>query len=114
MTVADYLRVPYLLQSTAVEGDDGQGICQVSYPELPGCVARAPTLLAALDELDRRRIRVIIDLLREGRRPPTPRGPLRDRSPGLELDRLGLAQLADMVDVDEHDLASMMPSDDGR
>jgi predicted RNase H-like HicB family nuclease len=110
MKVADYLQVPYLLQSTAIESDDGRWIRQVEYPELPGCLAQAPTLLAALDELDRRRVSVIVDLLRAGRRPPLPRGPLRDRHPRVELDRLGLSELADVVDIDERDLAGMNPA----
>jgi predicted RNase H-like HicB family nuclease len=105
MKVADYLRVPYLLQSTAVEHGDGHWSRQVRYPELPGCVAEAQTLLAAIDELDRHRIRVIVELLRAGQRPPVPRSPLRDRQPHEELDRLGLTELAGVVELDEGELA---------
>lgn len=105
MKVADFLSVPYLLQSTAIEDDAGRWLRQVTYPELPRCSAAAPTLLAALDELDRLRVRSIVDLLRAGRRPPVPRAPLRDRSLRDELDRLGLGELAELVDLDEQDVA---------
>lgn len=114
MKVADYLRVPYLLQSTAIEHGDGGWRRQVQYPELPNCVAEAPTLLAAIDELDRRRIRVIVDMLREGQRPPVPRSPLHEQQPREELDRLGLTQLADVVDLDEIELPGTSVADGHR
>jgi predicted RNase H-like HicB family nuclease len=93
MTFVDYLRVPYLLRSSTVRSGDGQWLRHVEYPELPGCSASAPDLLDALDELDRRRVHVILDLLADGGRPPLPRAPLPGASPVAELERLGLSDL---------------------
>jgi predicted RNase H-like HicB family nuclease len=104
VNVADYLRVPYLLQSSAMQREDGTWLRRVEYPELPDCVSQESTLLAALDELDRRRVRVILGLLRDGQAPPLPREPLADRDPRAELGRLGLSDLSGLLDADPPDV----------
>jgi hypothetical protein len=104
MTFADFLRVPYLLRSTAVQADDGRWLRRVEYPELPGCTATEPGLLDAMEELDRRRVHVILGLLAGGRRPPLPRDPISGLSPAAELERLGLAELTKLVDHNELEL----------
>jgi hypothetical protein len=100
VTFADYLRVPYVVRSRAVRDDDGRWACRVEHPELPGCSATAHTLAEAIDELDRRRVRMVLELLRGGRRPPLPRAPIPGSHPGEELERLGLAELVPLVDLD--------------
>lgn len=101
MTFGDFLRVPYLLRSTSVRSEDGHWLRHVSYPELPDCSATAAGLLGAMDDLDRRRVHVILDLLSAGRRPPLPRAPITGVSPVAELRRLGLSELIELVDHDE-------------
>jgi predicted RNase H-like HicB family nuclease len=104
MTFAEFLRVPYLLRSTSVRAEDGQWLRHVEYPELPGCSATGAGLTDAMDELDRRRVHLILDLLNEGRRPPLPRAPITGVSPVDELTRLGLTELVGLVEHDERRL----------
>jgi hypothetical protein len=104
LTFGHFLRVPYLLRSTAVRAGDDQWLRHVEYPELPDCSATGPGLLDAMDDLDRRRVRVILDLLAAGRRPALPRAPIDGHSPVAELRRLGLTDLVDLVDHDEREL----------
>lgn len=105
MRLTEFLRVPYLLQSSATEDADGRWLRRVEYPELPGCVATDPSLPVALDELDRRRVATIVGLLREGRRPALPRDPLPGGHPLDELERLGLTELVPIIELDERELA---------
>lgn len=109
MTLEEFLRVPYLLQSTAVADGDGRWLRRVEYPELAGCVAADPNLLAALDALDRHRIRTIVRMLQAGDRPALPRAPATDRHPRAELGRLGMADLLPILDLDEREFAQGGP-----
>lgn len=111
-TFADFLRVPYLLRSTSVPADDGRWLRHVEYPELPGCSATAPGLLDAMESLDRRRVRLILDLLAAGRRPPLPRAPITGLSPVAELERLGLTELVGLLDRDEVHIRDVHIRDD--
>jgi predicted RNase H-like HicB family nuclease len=105
MKLAEFLRVPYLLRSQSVPAPDGGWLRRVEYPELPGCVAERPTLIGALDELDRRRVLVIVGLLRAGERPALPRPPVPVLAVAGELARLGLAELTPLINLDERELA---------
>lgn len=81
MRLCDYLSVPYLLEAHLVELSPGTWINHVSYPELPNCKAQSPFLEAALRQLERQRIVIIVRLLEEGKVPPTPRPPLGSTDP---------------------------------
>ena len=80
-----YEAVPYLLVIESVERA-GQWVRRAEYPELPGCVAEAPSAVEALDLLERERRRVLRRLWDGGVSIPVPRPPLRrprpPRAPG--------------------------------
>jgi predicted RNase H-like HicB family nuclease len=71
-----YLDIPYVLTVQSVEKADGRWLCRLSYDELPGCVAEAPTALEALDLVEELRERCIAGLVERGRPVPAPRPPL--------------------------------------
>ncbi len=49
--LAYYEAVPYLLVLESVERG-GEWLRRAAYPELPGCVAEAPSALEAIDKLE--------------------------------------------------------------
>jgi len=77
-----YETVPYLLVIESVERD-GEWLRRAEYPELPGCVALAPSALEALDLLERERARVLRRLRDRGEAIPVPRPPLLPPRPAL-------------------------------
>lgn len=104
MKVADYLNIPYRIESEAHETADGSWTRRVRHPELPGASAESPVIEDALTQLERRRIEVILDMLRSGRQPPVPRPPLAHNLSRATLERLGLHDLAPLLDRDAADL----------
>src|SRR5258708_3902884 len=80
-TLRDFLQIPYVLESQAVEDAAGHWLRRVSYPELPGCAATALILEDAIRQLEQRRIRIIVQMLRSGCEPPCPRPPLAGCDP---------------------------------
>jgi hypothetical protein len=74
--LAYYEAVPYLLVLESVQRD-GEWLRRAEHPELPGCVAEAPSALEALDGLERERRRVLRALWDRGAPIPVPRPPLR-------------------------------------
>ncbi|HEY7204151.1 MAG TPA: hypothetical protein VIA61_07645 [Methylomirabilota bacterium] len=74
--LAYYEAVPYLLVLESVERG-GEWLRRAEHPELPGCVAEAPSALEALDGLERERRRVLRQLWDRGAPIPLPRPPLR-------------------------------------
>jgi predicted RNase H-like HicB family nuclease len=105
MTLAEYLRVPYVLESESVESATGTWLRRVAYPEFPDCWAEAEGLEEALDQLERRRVELTVELLRQGRRPPGFRPPLRADLAAWSLERLGLREaLGPLLHQDEGDL----------
>jgi predicted RNase H-like HicB family nuclease len=78
--LAYYEAVPYLLVLESIERG-GEWLRRAEHPELPGCVAEAPSALEALDRLDGVRRRVLRGLWVRGAPIPVPRPPLRE--PGI-------------------------------
>lgn len=77
MKLAEYLRVPYVMQvEPLATGEPNGAICRVSYPELPDCEAEAATIEQAIEQLERKKVDVILNILRSGNRPATPRSSL--------------------------------------
>ncbi len=74
--LVDYEAVPYVLVVESVE-HGGEWLRRASYPELPGCVAEAPSALDAIDKLDEERRRLLRQLWDDGALIPLPRPPLR-------------------------------------
>jgi hypothetical protein len=72
--LAYYEAVPYLLVIESVERH-GEWLRRAEYPELPGCVAEAPSAVEALEALERERLRVLRRLWDGGGVIPVP---LRD------------------------------------
>jgi predicted RNase H-like HicB family nuclease len=87
----ELLSVPYLLEAEAVETDAGQWLVRLAYPELPGCTAEGSVVEDALNELERRRIEMIVSLVEAGKRPPIPRKPLATSDPLWIIRDLGLS-----------------------
>jgi hypothetical protein len=75
-SLAYYEAVPYLLVLESVERG-GEWLRRAEHPELPGCVAEAPSALEALDQLELVRLRVLRQLWDRGASIPVPRLPLR-------------------------------------
>ena len=74
--LAYYEAVPYLLVLESIERG-GQWLRRAEHPELPGCVAEAPSALEALDQLEQARLRVLRQMWDRGASIPVPRPPLR-------------------------------------
>jgi predicted RNase H-like HicB family nuclease len=92
MTLAEYLRIPYVLESESIEVAAGTWVRRVAYPEFPGCWAEAEGLEEALDQLERRRVEHTVELLREGKCPPLIRQPLHADLAPWSMERLGLTE----------------------
>jgi hypothetical protein len=90
MGLRELLSIPYLLQAEATEGEPGQWLVRLAYPELPGCSAENIVVEDALRELERRRIEIIVALVEQGRYPPIPRQPLAVSDPLWAARELGL------------------------
>ena len=75
-SLAYYEAVPYLLVLESVERG-GEWLRRAEHPELPGCVAEAPSALEALDQLEQARLRMLQQLWDRGASIPVPRPPLR-------------------------------------
>ena len=74
--LAYYEAVPYLLVLESIERG-GEWLRRAEHPELPDCVAEAPSALEALDQLEQARVRVLRQLWDRGAAIPVPRPPLR-------------------------------------
>ncbi|WP_157067150.1 hypothetical protein [Alicyclobacillus shizuokensis] len=98
MTLREYLSIPYILSSQSLLRD-GTWIRIVSYPEVPDCVVEGLETVRMIDELDVRRIRTIVSILRSGGCPPVPRSPLPHVDVEGLLERLGLDELIALLDV---------------
>jgi hypothetical protein len=55
LSTTDTEAIPYVLDVRAVEREDGEWVCRVSYDELPDCVAEDFQILAALEKVERKR-----------------------------------------------------------
>jgi len=101
LRLSEYLSVPYVLESETVEVAPGSWVRRVAYPELPDCSAEAIVLEEALLLLERRRIKMIIRMVIEGRPPPVPRPPLRDCDPAWIARQAGLPnEIVALIDAD--------------
>ena len=80
LDLAYYEAVPYLLVMESVERH-GEWLRRAEYPELPGCVAEAPSAVEALEKLERERLRLLRQLWDRGASIPVPRPPLLGRRP---------------------------------
>ena len=91
MELRELLSVPYLLEAEAVETEPGKWLVRLAYPELPGCAAEGFVVEDALEELERRRIEMIVSLVEAGKEPPIPRKPLLASDPLWAVRELGLS-----------------------
>ncbi len=74
--LAYYEAVPYLLVVESVNRG-GEWLRRAAYPELPGCVAEAPSAVEAVERLEAERRRLLRRLWEGGAAIPVPRPPLR-------------------------------------
>jgi len=94
------LAIPYVFVMSAVE-HDGNWVRRAEYPELPNCFVEAQTAVSALEQLERLRIRMIIDMHNRGELPPRPRPPLKSGLATIgdvDLDRLLASVMAEAAD----------------
>ncbi|MGE3993832.1 hypothetical protein [Pseudorhodoplanes sp.] len=100
MSLRLFLSIPFLVEAETVENGAGGWVRRASYPELPDCRAESPMIETALEQLERRRVECILEILRSGRLPPVPREPLADCDPEGVLVRLGFgAQVTELLDL---------------
>jgi hypothetical protein len=78
--LAYYEAVPYLLVMESIERQ-GEWLRRAEYPELPGCVAEAPSAVEALEKLERERLRLLRQLWDRRASIPVPRPPLLGSRP---------------------------------
>jgi predicted RNase H-like HicB family nuclease len=91
LDLRELLSVPYLLEAEAVETEPGRWLVRLAYPELPGCTAEGAVVEDALQELEHRRIEMIVSLVEAGKEPPIPRKPLAASDPLWTVRDLGLS-----------------------
>ena len=92
MNSEEYLAVPYLLEAEAVEAEPGKWLVRLAYPELEGCTAEGIVVENVLQELERRRVEMIIAMIESGQAPPVPRAPVGGSDPRWTAQDLGLSQ----------------------
>lgn len=110
MRLRDYLSVPYLLEAETVEVTPGSWISRVAYPELSGCSAESLVVEDALHLLERKRVEMIVRMVGEGRRPPTPRPPLNDCDPVWVARQAGLSdEITSLIERDERSADALAP-----
>ncbi|GEO27669.1 hypothetical protein AAC03nite_34540 [Alicyclobacillus acidoterrestris] len=97
MSLRAYLSVPYILASDSLIRD-GDWIRIVRYPELPGCVVEGFETVRMIDELDEKRVTMIVSALQNGVEPPVPRPALSNVDVEGLLSRLGLERLIPLLD----------------
>ncbi|HEV8340019.1 MAG TPA: hypothetical protein VGR25_10255 [bacterium] len=84
--LAYYEAVPYLLVMESIERQ-GEWLRRAEYPELPGCVAEAPSAVEALEKLEGERLRLLRQLWDRGASIPVPRPPLLGPRPSRSPPR---------------------------
>lgn len=92
MNLSSYLRIPYILEASSIEKEDGRWIRRAEYPELPNCAAESYSIVDAIAAVEMLRVEVLAEMVREGLSPPVPRPPLTSIDPSKELERLGLSE----------------------
>ncbi len=68
--------MPLAFSVEPVEGADGRWRFRASYLELSGCSVESDFLTEVLDQLDRRRAVITLELLARNEQPPLPRPPV--------------------------------------
>jgi hypothetical protein len=76
MNLEELLAVPYVLDARAVQGPDGNWVCELEYEELPDCITRARSPLEALDALEEKRVNYLTECFEKGLPTTIPRLPL--------------------------------------
>ena len=107
MKLRDYLAIPYMIEAAPVETDKGEWMRRLRYPELGEFAVETLDVETGLRELEIRRIKEILRLLRAGERPATPRPPLRNADPEWQARALGLWDLVgESLDLEPHQLSN--------
>jgi predicted RNase H-like HicB family nuclease len=91
LDLRELLSIPYLLEAEAIETEPGRWLLRLAYPELQGCTAEGSVVEEVLQELERRRIEIIVGLVEAGEQPPIPRQPLAASDPLWTAQDLGLS-----------------------
>ena len=107
MSLRDFLSVPYLVEAETIDLGDGRWVRRASYPELPDCQAESMLITDTLQQLERRRVERIVDILRAGETPPVPRPPLTDCDPEGVMKRLGFGpEITGLLDKSGTEIAA--------
>ena len=83
-----YLSVPFVAVIYSVASEDGEWSRRAEYPELPGCAVEAASAVEAMKLLEEVRVRVIVDSLARGEKPPEPRPALAGATSGLSSETM--------------------------
>ena len=92
MKLSEYLRIPYLMEASSVELEDGLWVRRAEFPELPRCAAEAASIVDAIDAAEQLRVEILADMVRNNELPPTPREPLESIDGEEELRRYGFTE----------------------
>jgi predicted RNase H-like HicB family nuclease len=92
MKLSEYLRIPYLLQASSVQSQDGRWVRRAEFPELPHCVAESSSIVDAIAAVEELRVEILADMVRKNELPPTPRQPLQSIDGEEELRRYGFTE----------------------
>jgi hypothetical protein len=72
-SLADVLAIPYVLDVSTREAENGEWVCRLEYPELDGCVAESRNALDAYEQVESLREQWLRHRLAVGGCIPTPR-----------------------------------------
>lgn len=92
MKLSEYLRIPYLLQASSVESQDGRWVRRAEFPELPHCFADSSSIVEAIAAVEELRVEILADMVRRNQSPPTPRQPLQSIDGEEALRRYGFTE----------------------
>lgn len=95
MKLSDYLKVPYILEASSVQKEDGRWVRRAEYPELPNCAAESSSIVDAIAAVEELRVEILAEMLRARTPPPVPRPPLQQVEPSDVLARHGLTESGD-------------------
>ncbi|GEO87051.1 MULTISPECIES: hypothetical protein [Alphaproteobacteria] len=107
MKLREYLSIPYILEAQPYEGQQGQWVRRLSYPELGDFSAEGQDVEQVFLEVERLRYAEIVRRLKAGDPPPVPRAPLETADPAWWANFLGLSGLVNgLLDKNANELIS--------
>lgn len=88
MELSELLAVPFTMVVHSVEHEDGSWRRRAEYPELPGVFAEARTVVEAMEEAERAKVRYLFAAHARGQDVPASRPPLKTAASGLSGEEI--------------------------